>query len=128
MYAQKAKTQIINKKNYNNLPPGWIKLSKNNTYISTINNNNITEDYYTSYEEFNNNVNKHISVIVKRFISYKKEELTLDNPGYSEEEINSILENYINLDDDGYDYYPCDEDFDSENDNSDSDLSDGDIY
>ena len=124
MYAQKVKKQIINKEDTNNLPRGWIKLSKGTIY--KVNSTNYNNEQQNDYEEFNIRANNVMDSIVKRFLEYKKEELILEN--YSDEEIHNILENYTNFDNDGYDYYPCDEDFDSDNENSDSDLSDIEFY
>ena len=125
MYAQKVKKQIINKGDTNILPRGWIKLSKGTIY-NKVNTTNYDNKKHIHYDEFNTRANKVMDSIVNRFLEYKKEELILEN--YSHEEIHNILENYTNFDNDGYDYYPCDEDFDSDNENSDSDLSDIEVY
>tara|TARA_Y100000768_G_scaffold387804_2_gene380359 strand:- start:2383 stop:2760 length:378 start_codon:yes stop_codon:yes gene_type:complete len=125
MYAQKVKKQIINKGDTNILPRGWIKLSKGTIY-NKVNTTNYDNKKHIHYDEFNTRANKVMDSIVNRFLEYKKEELILEN--YCDEEINIILENYTNFDNDGYDYYPCDEDFDSDNENSDSDLSDIEVY
>ena len=124
MYAQKVKKQIIN--NNNNLPRGWIKLS--NASISRFNFNTTNYQHIEDieFEQFNTRANIGMDNIVKRFLQYKKEELILQD--YSDEEINIILENYTNFENDGYDYYPCDEDFDSDHENSDSDFSDSESY
>ena len=124
MYAQKVKKQIINKGDTNNLPRGWIKLSKGSIY--KVNSTNYNNEQHNDYDEFNIRANNVMDSSVKRFLEYKKEELNLEN--YSDEEIHNILENYTNFDNDGYDYYPCDEDFDSDNENSDSDFSDIEFY
>tara|TARA_B110000116_G_C16800715_1_gene570361 strand:+ start:5707 stop:6087 length:381 start_codon:yes stop_codon:yes gene_type:complete len=126
MYAQKVKKQINNNNNNNNnLPRGWIKLSNGSISRFNFNNTNYEDQEYIDYKRFNARANIAMDRIVERFLQYKKKELILQN--YSDEEINNILENYTNLDHDGYDYYPCDEDFLSD-DESDGDLSDGDIY
>lgn len=67
------------------------------------------EDTYETYlkmiekEEFKKSANRQMNEIVNRFIKYKVEELKLEN--YTDEEIENIIDEMLNLEYDEYDYY-----------------------
>ena len=68
------------------------------------------EEYLKMIEaaEFNKRANIQMDIVVSRFLSYKRQELRLED--YDEEEIDDIIEKMLNNENDEYYDYSSDED------------------
>ena len=102
--------------NINTLKKGMVLLTKNGI-VDTLTNE---EKEIIETNEFNYRANRAMNEIVNRYLQRKAEEFELD--GYTNDEIEYMIEEIINIDDE--EYY----DDDSENEEDEESLSDDDYY